>query len=1197
MQKTVYGRGSACLRLRRLDQLLLPSRTFMLAMKLTIVFLTAALLQVHANAVSQAVTVSGKNLSLKKVFSIIEQQTGYVVLSNKKDLEATKPVTLSVFDMPLQSLLNMVLRDQPVNYRLDGTTIVLSRKPEVSADNPISPFRAGVPVNGSVIDSAGRPVQGASVRLLPGNKGTTTNQTGSFSIPNVEPGTYTLEVTFVGYAAYRRQITVTGNFGANTGKIVLRQSNISMDVVDVVVTGYQTLPRDRSTGSFSTLNAELLGTRIEPNLLTRMEGMVPGLFTKPNGEINLRGLITLHAGRSPLIVVDGFPYEGDINYLNPDDVVNITVLKDAAAASIYGSQAANGVIVITTRLGSARQTRVNFSSNLFVTPKPDASYLHLLNSSEIVGLQKDLFNKFHAPYTPVSARYGMPKATEALYKFEQGQITQAQLDATLNDLASRNGLPQIEDMMMQSAISQKHALSVSGGTEKNQYSLNLNYLGDRGFTKNTRNESINLSLNDRAQVFKWLTAEAGLFANFSENKSAAVSATSLYRNMPYEILKDANGDYVPWNYLKSQSEIDRLLNAGLLDETYNPLQEQGRYDISGRSNYVRAQGGFNVKFTKWLNLDLKYQTERGSNYFRNYAGPDAWSTTNMINNATQINNGKIIKNIPDGGQIRETRGDTRSYTARAQLNFDKRFGTDHQLTVIAGTERREVKTTATTLHRMGYNDNNLQFLPVNYDTLANLKNTQSIEGTYNYRFNDNNYFNDVVRRFVSFYGNMGYSYKGRYNLTGSIRVDDSNLFGTDPKYRHLPAWSAGAAWRISQENFMNQFFWLNNLNLRATYGIGGNVSQTAGPYLQATSTFFSETQAMATSILYPPNAALRWEKTITTNLGVDFSILKNRISGSFDYYERKTTDLLGDKPTDPTNAFPSALINYGSLYNKGIEIALNTVNINKKDLNWTSRISFTKNKNRMTEIGAASSSIYSYVDGMGVQRKGYAMNSIFNFRSAGLDPTNGTPLVYDKAGKVVKSYDQNGSIVASMTDVDALVYGGTMDPTYTLGLMNTVRFKHFTFTMMIIANGGNVFRDAIPGTLNNFRVDRNIDRRALNYWKKPGDEKLPGVQPAPDLKGTGGTYLDYIWFSTDANTMKADYVKLRNIGLAYDFASLINRFAKISSANLQVQVQNPLSWFRNSQKLDPEAYSISSNGASRTLPVTPVYMIGLNLTF
>lgn len=1175
-------------------------KSFMLAMKLTIVLLTAAFLQVHASAVSQSVTLSGKNISLKKVFAAIEKQTGYVVFSNKEDLEATKPVTLSVYDMPLENLLRIILRDQPVNYRFDGTTIVLSRKPairlpDVALDSTHFELIPPQPVSGRVTDSLLKPIEGASVKILPGNKGGTTTANGSFTILNINPGTYTLQISFVGYEVVTRRITVTENEPLQLGTIVLKASVTDLSGVEILSTGYQNLPRERSTGSFSTVSEQLLRARVETNLLNRLEGLIPGLYMA-NGAINIRGLATLYGNQSPLFVVDGFPYEGDINYINPDDVINVTVMKDAAAASIYGTRAANGVISITTRLGSARQTRINFNSTMYISPIPDASYLQLMNSREMVDLQVELFNQRHPDLSDNILRSAQPKAIEALYKFEQGQISQAELDATLNRLRTLDGQSQLEDMLMQNSINHRHSFSVSGGNNINQYSVTMNYTGSRGHTIRSGSDIVNVGLNDRAQVFKWLTADIGMLANFSKNKTTPVSATSFYRNMPYEIIKDENGNNVPWNYRKSQYEIDRLIGLGLLDESFNPLNELDRSDIRSNSQYVRLQGGFNVKIAQGLNLDIKYQTERGSNYYKTFNGRDAHVTANMINNATTIRNGVITKNIPDGGQIRETRGDSKSYTARAQLNFDRTFGSDHQVTALAGAERRAVNVTSTTLQRFGYNDNNLQFLPVDALLISNLTGTESIESTFNYRYNDNNFFTNTEDRYVSFYGNAGYTFKRKYNLTGSVRVDDSNLFGTDPKYRHIPLWSAGAGWRISQESFMYGLDWLNNLNLRVTYGMGGNIAKQVGPYLQASSAYFYETEGIATTILYPPNRSLRWERTATTNLGIDFGIIRNRISGSFDFYSRKTTDLLGEKRTDPTNAFNTALINYGSLTNKGFEVAVNTVNIDGA-FKWNTRIAFSHNKNKMTEISPTSESIYAFVDGFGAQRVGYPMNSLFNFRSAGLDPTNGTPLVYDKDGKPVANYDQNGSIVANMTDVDALVYAGTMTPTYTAGLTNTFAYKGFTLNVMVIANGGNVMRDAIPQILSSSNFSRNQDRRVLNYWKKPGDEKIPGVMPAPDLRNTGGTYLSYIWYSTDVNTVKADYIKVRDIALSYDFASALKRFTRLSSARLLVQVQNAYSWFRNNRDLDPEAYQVNSIGAERSLPVMPTYMVGLDLTF
>ncbi|MDB5148220.1 MAG: SusC/RagA family TonB-linked outer membrane protein, partial [Mucilaginibacter sp.] len=227
---------------------------------------------------------------------------------------------------------------------------------------------------------------------------------------------------------------------------------------------------------------------------------------------------------------------------------------------------------------------------------------------------------------------------------------------------------------------------------------------------------------------------------------------------------------------------------------------------------------------------------------------------------------------------------------------------------------------------------------------------------------------------------------------------------------------------------------------------------------------------------------------------------------------------------------------------------------------------------------------------------GYPINSIFNFRWAGLDPTNGSPLVYDKSGKIVPSYDQNGNHVNGMTDVNGLVYGGTLLPTYTIGFTNTFYYKRLSLNVFIIANGGNVFRDATPQILTTSNFSSNMDARAMNFWKKPGDEKIPGIMPAPDLTNSGNSYFASLWYAADINTLKADYIKVRDIALSYDFSDLLKK-KFLSSAKLTLQVENAFHWYRNNRGLDPEAYQAYSIYASRTLPVMPTYMIGASFTF
>lgn len=251
----------------------------------------------------------------------------------------------------------------------------------------------------------------------------------------------------------------------------------------------------------------------------------------------------------------------------------------------------------------------------------------------------------------------------------------------------------------------------------------------------------------------------------------------------------------------------------------------------------------------------------------------------------------------------------------------------------------------------------------------------------------------------------------------------------------------------------------------------------------------------------------------------------------------------------------------------------------------------------MTEISTKHETVLGYTSGTGIEKVGYPMKSVFDFRYAGLDPTNGTILVYNKEGEIVKNYDDKGAYVQSITDVADLVYSGTLRPTYTLGFSNEFKYKSFMLSVYIVGNGGDVMRDAVPALLSRNNITQNVDRRVKNFWRQPGDEDIKGMMPAPNMTGNTDAYHSVLWTSADINTLKADYVKVRDIAVSYDFTSLLNNYKNVRAARLTFQVQNPFKWLRNDQRLDPEAYSPSNIYAQRTSPVTPVYIVGLNVNF
>lgn len=1149
-------------------------------MKIILILLTVAFLQAGYAAHAQRVTLHKKNASLETLLKDLHVQTGYYFLGSSQLYNLANPVDISLENQPIETALEEIFRNQPLRYEIEDRTVYIRR---------ISVIQQLLSIRGIVQDSLGKPLANATVKVVETGKATFTSQDGQFTLTEV-PATARISVSYVGFQT--RIIPANADLSA----VVLAATSAHLEEVSVQ-TGYQTISPERVTGSYSRVEPVFVNDRMQTNLMDRLEGSVPGLFMTTDG-VNIRGLSTVYGNQAPLYVVDGFPYEGDISYLNPADIANVTVLKDAAAASIYGTRAANGVIAITTRKGSPGKLTANYNSSFFLSPLPDMSYLNLLNGQEMVDIQEELFQLGHRSYNDAVRRAAQPKVIEALYQHEQGQINDTELNQRLSYLRGQTNRTQIEDMMMQQQLKQQHSFSVNGGSQVNQFSAGINYIGNRGYNKGGNSQQVNINLTDQVQITRWLQADAGIHTTLIGNKSAPQSGFNyLLRYMPYEMLVDENGERAAWNYMKSAYERNRLTNLGLLDETFNPLSEMESLDASYRSNYIRLQGGFRANVIPGLSADLRYQTERGSSLNRSYYTKDAYAVRSMINNAAQVQNGEVTLNVPLGGQLYETRGDSRSYTLRGQLNFDRTFTNRHQITALAGAERRAVVSSYTSVHRMGYSDNNLNFMPIDAVRLADIRGTEALTSTFQYNYNANNGLGYAEDRYVSFYMNAGYTLDRKYNFTGSVRVDNSNLFGTDPKYRYLPLWSVGASWRLAEEDFLSAISWVDNLTLRATFGLNGNVAKNVGPFLQAQTFYNTEAAAWGTRILYPPNRALRWERTAVTNIGIDYAFLKGRISGSLDYYNRNSTDLLGEMETDPTNAFQTALINYGSLWNRGVELALTTENIRSRYFRWTTRLNFSYNKNHMTRINTANETVYAYTDGNGLNKVGYPMNSVFNFRWAGLDPTNGTMMVYDKDGNVVRNYDESGTYVANMMDVEGLVYSGPLQPSYTIGFTNSWNYKQLGISIFMIANGGNVLRDAAPELLSDNNIQQNTDRRVMNFWRQPGDENIPDIMPAPDLRSSGNSYFNSMWYANDYNTLKADYIRIRDISLHYDLASVLFKSGQVSSARLMLQVQNPASWYSNDRGLDPEAYSRSSISANRTLPVTPTYIFGLNMTF
>lgn len=859
------------------------------------------------------ITLDFRSEPLSAVLRSIERQTGKSFFYDGDLIpDVNAPVTISVRNADLETVVDLLF-DKRLAVSETSQHIVLRR---ASADENTSAREAArgnggraeeqltrpgantrqsqATVSGTIVDAdTGAPVAYASIVLKGTNRGLTSDANGRFTIAVDNAATDILIVSYVGYKTQEVRID-----GRSQVEVRMATDVHAISAVDVIVTGYQTLSKERATGSFSVITGEALTHKIQPGLTSRMEGMAAG-YTSYKGEIRIRGTATLQGDAAPLYVINGLPYEGSLDAINPSEIENITILKDAAAASIYGARSANGVIVITTR-GGARdeKTRVEYNNSFIVTPLRDnRDYLKLMNSSELVTFQKEIFDFYHTTYNSINKKYYLNPVSQLLYDHEAGRIDDAQLENGLDiyrKLDNRDQL--IDNFLRKAAFSHQHNLSIRGGSGKFTYAASMNYAQNTPdgassgslYGKGYNNERIGYNVKTTFDFYKWLRADfsmIGSFTNSTENLGFDAYGYLDGGQASYQMITDEQGEELKWYQFKSQPEMDRLTSRGLYDESFYPLQEYTRAKNRARTGYFNINAGINARLIDGLTLDLRYQNAKDYSHEAFTRSKDAYWVRNRVNDATQIIGGKINHLIPPGGYIEETRGDGNYYVVRGQLNFDRTFGSKHNVTAIAGAEVNAKHTTSTYIEKYGYDPQSLDSKQIDEVLLSNVQyGTEAVGGSYNHSSGSSpkNFF-DIENRYVSFYGNASYTYDMRYSVTGSVKMEQSNLWGTDARNQYRPFWHVGATWKLSNENFMQDVNWVDFLSLRITQGVNGQVPKNAGPYLILVSTGLNSwTQEYSSQIQSPPNSGLKWERTDVTNIGLDFRLFGNRLRGSVD---------------------------------------------------------------------------------------------------------------------------------------------------------------------------------------------------------------------------------------------------------------------------------------------------------------------------
>lgn len=990
--------------------------------------------------------------------------------------------------------------------------------------------------------------------------------------------------------------------------IKLESSSHELD--NVIVTGYQNIERRKLTSAISKVKItdQLIGNAhsIDQILAGQVAGLSAVTSTGAPGapvKIRIRGTSSLNGTQDPLWVLDGIPLEGtdipkmndlkdidniystSIAGINPNDIEDVTVLKDAAATAIYGARAANGVIVITTKSGKKGKTRVSFSTKLSYVPNVNIDRLNLLNSDEKVQLEMELLQSDYTYREKKGGVSGILQQYNQLDAFRNGGFGAISPEAQNAINRLRNINTDWNDILFRDAFNQEYNLSVSGGSDRATYYTSLGYYTEKGNVIGVDASRFNFTGKTTYQVNKYLKLGANIYANQMKNHSYLTDADSFTsptfysrRANPYQLVYDENNNYVYDNNITGKGD-DEIENFNIFEERNNTSNENTIQSFSSVFD-VNLRLNDHFKVTSQVGLQVNNSSIEKVADHDSYAMRKEKRKTRLAALGDK-------SFLPDGGFHKQYENKSSQVTWKTMAEYRTRIKSIHEIEAMAGAEIR--KTWYQTLFSAGYgfDRKTLTTQPVIFPSAEQASSVPLHSKSY------------VENAYASWFGTFSYTLLQRYTLGGSIRFDGSDLFGVDKKYRYLPLYSVSGLWRVSSEEFMRSIDWIDNLAVRASYGIQGNIDKNTSPYVMGTykvEQILPGNSENAIRVDSPPNDKLRWEKTQSVNAGIDFSVLDQAISLGVDYYYRYSSDLIGIKMTPLETGFSSTTVNWATLRNQGIEFSLTTRNIHTKNFTWYTNFNIGYNNNKILKMTVPSNQTTPSLEG-------YPIGAIFAYPSAGLD-SEGYPLFLNSAGEKVTAEQyfnmkNDGPNLTAEEHRALFKYIGTTEPLYSGGFTNTFMIKRFEIAVNCIFNLGQYVQTQPSYSITGYDRGMNTNRDILDRWTP---SNTTGRFPAliSDTKnGQSYRHNEYTAFndlnyynSVDTWVKKGNYMRIQSIRVGYKLPENWLKLFHMSSGSVSLEGRNLLvvgSDYTN--YLDPETMG---NVYAQPIPKSVTFSLNLN---
>lgn len=1190
-------------------------RQLIMGMNITSVLLIVTMMQVSAAGFAQKITFVQKDASLQQLFKVIKKQAGYDVLWPSKSIKTAKTFDASFNNADLKEVLNKTFENQSFEYVIEDKVIVIKEKDKSLLDRIIDRFNQ-IDVTGKVIDENGRPLVKATVRSKKGNRMTFTDAYGDFKLANVDENDL-LMISFLGYE--QKEVPAAKNMGS----IQLQESAGKLDEV-VISNGYQDVKKAMMTGSLARVKAEDLVINGTNTIEQLLQGKLAGMQVINNSgmvgtkqTVRVRGTSTLLGNQEPVWVVDGIiqedplPFKATelnnwntgastsdglkqfigsaISWLNPYDIEDVTVLKDAASTAIYGVKAANGVILINTKRGKPGSTpQISYNNSFSFENKLSYDQLNLMNSQQRIDVSREIYERGLLSNKNSWDNIGYQGL---LNQYLTNKLPYEDFNAGVKQLELNN--TDWLDLLFQTPLSQNHNISIGGGGPTNSYYGSFGYNNKVGQAKGNSQDSYNGNVNFTSIVNSKLTVGVRL--------SGAYATTNGFYDLdatPYAYATKTNRAIPAFN--PDGSLAYYMKGNGVFK--YNYLNEQAH---TGNYNYKsNLNSAINIKYQ--LPLGFRFESTLGLGYTNTHGEAYADQFTNLITYKRGYEYGDFgpatteykASILPNGGVLDQLESRNLNYTFRNGLSYQKTIAKKHFVSGMVGFEMRSNQYAGSSNKAYGYlPDRGKVFLnpPATYinSTFGTLAENPI------YTTETLNTLTDRKANYVAYYLTGAYSYDSKYVFNMSIRGDASNRFGQDTRSRFSPVWAIGAKWNVARESWFERTEWFNDFSIRATYGYQGNVAENYGPDLvarmpSANDGINSMTGEPILKISTLPYTDLRMEKTQTVNLGFDLSFFSNRISASVDYYNKKSKDLIVLKDVPYEYGVLQMPVNSGDLENSGLDVAINFVPVRNKNLTWTVSLNSGYNHNKVTSKLLPNGTWFNAVSGS-YNVAGYPVSSFWIFDYTGLNA----------AGRPTFNLPVNAESREDATGY--MIYGGKLNADFTGGFSTSVRYKQFTVsTNLYVSLGGkkilpNLYTpDIANNTPNEFT---NLSAELVNRWRKPGDELIAGMLPGipSNYTGPGASvfvpgevtpYSPYTFYNyTASRVVNASFLRMNNINVNYSLPDHISKRFLSKNTTFGYSLSNPFTMVSKDYKgIDPE---VASGG--QPLPRTHVF--SLSVTF